>query len=97
MTKQKIWNRLTQKWEEFDIPKGWKLTTFEDDMCKRVNCAGCGERIRFKDSFTSSVLRDELDLGYAVCRKCWHWEEDARRPQSSLSWLHPDKKGAIDG
>lgn len=76
-TRLPIWNRLTQRWEDFELPRGWRLATFEEDMCKRVNCAGCGERMRFKDSFTSSVLRDEYDRGYAVCRKCHDWEREA--------------------
>ena len=74
MTKRRIWNRLTQRWEDFEVPGKWTLATFEEDMYKRVNCAGCGEKMRFKDSFTSTVLRDESDRGYAVCRKCRDWE-----------------------
>lgn len=77
-TRPLIWNRLTQAWEDFEAPKGWRLATFEEDMYKRVNCAGCGEMVRFRDSFTSSVLRDEYDRGYAVCRKCHDWERETR-------------------
>lgn len=76
MTKPLIWNRLTQAWEDFEAPRGWRLATFEEDMMKRVNCAGCGEKVRFKDSFTSKILRDEYDRGYAVCRKCHNWERE---------------------
>lgn len=78
MTKLLRLNRSTSEWEECEVPEKWKITTFQDDMWKRVNCAGCGEKIRFKDSFTSKMLRDENNLGYAICGKCRDWEMEGR-------------------
>lgn len=72
------WNRALEEWVYCEVPKEWRITTFEEDMMKRVNCAGCGEKVRFKDTHTSSILRDEYDRGYAVCRKCHNWERQAR-------------------
>ena len=68
------WIPGLQGFEPCEVPDNWKVTCFETDMRRRVNCAGCGERMPYGRTFTSRTLRNENGEGYAVCGRCRDYE-----------------------
>ena len=70
----KRWNAKARMYEPCELPDDWKVSCYETDMGKRVNCVGCGEEIAFGDAYTSRLFHTELGFGYAVCEKCHRYE-----------------------
>ena len=62
------------RYESYEVPGGWRLSTYEDNPRKVVNCAGCGRPVPFRYTTPSKTIRDEFGRGYALCRDCMYWE-----------------------
>ena len=68
------WNYKTHQYDPFPIPDDWEVWLISDDMNRIVNCASCGRKIRFGDSYTSMEVQTELGFGYPVCPACYKQE-----------------------
>lgn len=76
------WDFTLEKYIPYNIPKEWKITTFETDMNAICNCVRCGKEITFGECYTSREFHTENGFGYATCEGCYYTqfqEENARR------------------
>lgn len=65
------WNNKKKKYDKVKIPNEWKITTYEIDMDKVVNCVNCGKEIPFGNSYTSRRFHTEMGMGYSECEECY--------------------------
>jgi hypothetical protein len=75
------WNYERNDYEPYRIPDKWVCQTFEDDMNAKINCAHCGKKLKYGDSYSSLEIHDSFGLAFAVCEKCYNAE-----------WLNRTKK-----
>ena len=67
----KKWNFQTRRYENYSVPEDWKVSMYETDMDKQINCAECGKPMKYGESLTSQRIYDDAGLfGYAVCLHC---------------------------
>jgi len=76
MMKAKIWNFVKRQYYDYELPDG--STLYEDDMDKVINCACCGKKIIYGQSYTSRRIHGPLGMGYPVCDECYRkeWEDE---------------------
>lgn len=75
----KRWDYKTHKYIPYKIPCKWKISCYEMDMDKYVNCAQCGTKLHFGDTFTSLEVHTAIGFGYGVCEGCYNEEWNRRR------------------
>lgn len=77
MRKLQRWREINHRYEPHLVPDEWNVKTYSDDMDERVNCARCGKKIKFGDSYTSRQIHNGFGFGYAVCPECYEeeWKE----------------------
>ena len=64
-------NFQTHRFEDYTVQEDWKVSMYEKDAEKQINCAECGKPIKFCESFTSRRIYDDMGMfGYAVCYDC---------------------------
>ena len=67
----KKWNYQTHQYDDYSMPEDWKVSMYETDMDKQINCAECGKPMKYGESFISQRIYDDAGLfGYAVCWDC---------------------------
>ena len=67
----KKWNYQTHRYDDYTVPEDWKVSMYETDMEKEINCAECGKPMKYGESLTSQrIFGDSGVFGYAVCREC---------------------------
>ena len=67
----KKWNYQTHRYDDYTVPEDWKVSKYETDMEKEINCAECGKPMKYGESLTSQrIFGDSGVFGYAVCREC---------------------------
>ena len=67
----KKWNYQTHRYDDYTVPEDWKVSMYETDMEKEINCAECGKTMKYGESLTSQrICGDSGVFGYAVCRGC---------------------------
>lgn len=63
-----------------ELPKEWHTPLIAEDMNEMINCACCGKKLIFGDSFTSMIICDMSGaFGYPVCEECYEKEWKERR------------------
>ena len=67
------WNFKTHEYEPFESPAK-VLSLYSEDMVAEVDCANCGKRISYGDSYTSRTIHNRIGLGYPVCEDCYEQE-----------------------
>lgn len=72
----KKWNYKTLEYEEYTVPKSWKVKTFSTDMEEKVNCASCGKLMEYGDGYTSRIIHTKNGFGYVVCEDCYKKERE---------------------
>lgn len=80
----KKWNPAKNQYEPYTIPQGWFCPLLIDDMDAFVNCASCGNEIRFGEGYSSHLIHSEMGMGYSVCGECLRKEyalENAARKE----------------
>ena len=73
------WDEWERAYYPYDIPDDWEVTAFAIDMDKVVNCARCGRKVVFGDTYTSCQIHTSHGFGYAVCESCHDREWRERR------------------
>ena len=68
------WNPATRTYRTYDIPKDWNTPIYSSDMGEVINCAQCGKKITYGDSYTSKQVHTYIGFGYPVCRECYEKE-----------------------
>lgn len=71
-------NPLTQIEDVITLPADWYCPMNPSSYDTVINCACCGKRLTFDESYTSLEITNILGLGYWVCGDC-HWKEIDRR------------------
>lgn len=69
------WNFKTHEYEPFGSPAK-VLALYSEDMVAEVDCANCGERVKYGDTYTSRTIHNHIGLGYPVCDNCYSQERD---------------------
>lgn len=77
------WNYKTERYEPYSSPAKEKIL-FTQDMEQIVECANCGRKLKFGESYTSKTIHTSVGLGYPVCESCYieevNEEADSRDP-----------------
>ena len=68
------WNYKTNKYDRYEVPDDWKVSTLEADMRSIINCAECGKLIAFGQGYTSRKIHTLFGIGYVVCKDCYDKE-----------------------
>ena len=77
------WNYEKGQYDEYTIPDDWNCKLYTD-LDEVINCAACGKKIAFGESYTSLTIHGVMGFGYPVCAKCHQTElmkEKAYREQ----------------
>jgi len=69
------WNNNKKIYEPYQVPNTWKVSLYEIDMDKIVNCANCGKELKFGECYTSKTIHTEIGMGYGVCEECYNKED----------------------
>lgn len=73
------WNREMRKYTPYEVPGNWHCPLTCNDMQELVNCASCGKKLLYGDTFTSMEIHDDIGVGYGVCGECYSEELLRRR------------------
>ena len=78
MKKISRWDPVKKRYEPHLILDDWNIKLYSDDMDEVVNCARCGKKIKYGESYTSRQIHNDFGFGYTVCPKCYEmeWEEE---------------------
>ena len=68
------WNEKKRVYLPYEVPDNWNVKFNSDDMDEIVNCAHCGQKIKFGECFTSRQIHTDIGFGYGVCGKCYEIE-----------------------
>ena len=69
MKNARIWNEIKNEYEFYELPKG--ASTYETDMNKVVQCACCGKKLKYGETYTSHRIHTSHGFGYGVCEECY--------------------------
>lgn len=58
----------------FEVPDRWRVSAYEENPRRVVNCAGCGRPVPFRFTTPSKTIRSEEGFGYALCSDCMFYE-----------------------
>ena len=50
MKTARIWNERKNEYEEYELPEG--ASTYEADMSKIVQCACCGKKLKYGETYS---------------------------------------------
>lgn len=69
------WNSEKHKYEPYEVPKEWYCPLFSN-LDERINCASCGKEVIVGNCYTSTLIHNEIGLGYCVCEECYNNEKE---------------------
>lgn len=72
------WDPDTHIYSPYVIASDLDCPLYSDDMAAEINCAACGKRIVYGDSYTSMQIHNFMGMGYPVCESCFRAEMDAK-------------------
>ena len=84
----KRWSYVTHAYENYEVPKEWKLSLYETDMEVLINCCQCGKEIEFGESYTSFEIHTEVGFGFMVCPKCHECELERKDNSIDIGEIH---------
>lgn len=76
------WDYAEKDYKPFISPAK-TLILVSDDMDDIVDCANCGQQVKYGDTYTSKTIHKSFGIGFPVCEKCY--EEEIRERE-----LHHD-------
>lgn len=79
MAQAEKWDFVGREYRPYEIPEGWFCVLNLSDMDTVINCASCGKKLTFGDSYTSRCIHNATGFGYAVCAKCMEKELAAEK------------------
>ena len=62
-----------------NILRGKNKPIYTPNMDTVINCASCGKKLAFGDSYTSRCIHNATGFGYAVCAGCNDKEFEAEK------------------
>lgn len=68
------WDYKEHNYKDYRVPDEWNVKTYGNGMEEIINCAQCGKKLKFGDSYTSLEVHTEMGFGYSVCEKCYQKE-----------------------
>lgn len=68
------WNYKKHNYEDYKVPDNWNVKTYGNGMEEIINCAQCGKKLKFGDSYTSLEVHTGMGFGYSVCEDCYEKE-----------------------
>lgn len=74
----KKWDYKTKSYKDYEIPNQWAVSTYCYNMEQVVNCASCGNKISWGNTYTSLEIHNLLGFGYGVCKECYNEEWNRR-------------------
>ncbi len=79
MTLAEKWDFAKREYQPYVIPGNWYCPLVLYDMETIVNCASCGKKLPFGDTYTSRQIHNPFGFGYMVCEACATKELSAER------------------
>lgn len=73
------WNPEAREYRPYDVPDGWRVSCYEEDMGAMVDCAECGRRLPYGETYTSLRVHTPGGFGYGVCEECYQREAEECR------------------
>lgn len=73
------WDFDRKVYQPYNIPSAWCCDLGGIDMDDTINCASCGKKLKFGESYTSKCIHNRFGLGFAVCAECSAKEFEAER------------------
>ena len=75
--KARKWNYSNQEYEDYELPEGSILYTYDlDEHCK---CAACGADMIYGKGYSSLEIEEpDRGLGYCICADCQNKERERR-------------------
>lgn len=70
MARAQKWDFEGRVYRPYEIPADWFCVLNTPDMDTVINCASCGKKLAFGDSYTSRCIHNATGFGYAVCAGC---------------------------
>lgn len=67
------WNYETHEYLPFISP-AIVLSIYSEDMLEEVDCANCGTRMTYGDTYTSRTIHNDSGIGFPVCDPCYQKE-----------------------
>ena len=64
------WDYKEHNYKDYRVPDEWNVKTYGNGMEEIINCAQCGKKLKFGDSYTSLEVHTKIGFGYSVCEKC---------------------------
>ena len=75
----------------------WKIIVNTDDMNQEVNCASCGKKLQFGDTYTGiNEVTNEGLFGLPVCETCYFKEMSDQDDNDKLAVIKAADKGIVD-
>lgn len=65
------WSYRRKAYKPYIIPENWNVKTFAGDFDELINCARCGDVLKYRNSYISQDIITKQGIGYAVCEKCY--------------------------
>lgn len=78
------WNWKKHDYEPYRIPIDWNCKLYSDDMNEEINCAHCGKKLKYGDSYSSLEIHNAVGLAYPVCEKCYNIEWQHRNNNKKI-------------
>ena len=85
----KKWNYNTREYDPFEVSDALNVKAFSEDMAEIVNCASCGRKLFFGDTYCSLEIHTKAGFGYGVCEDCnmheWQRKRAAMKNEKEIS------------
>lgn len=70
MARARKWDFEGHECRPYEIPDDWFCVLNLFNMDTIINCASCGKKLAFGDSYTSRSIHNDCGFGYAICADC---------------------------
>lgn len=78
------WNYTTRTYDPYGFHDSWNTPLHCQDHEEIVNCADCGDELRYGHTYTSLRIHNEVGLGFGVCEGCYRREWNAREKAKAV-------------
>lgn len=69
------WNPTTKTYDPYTVPEDWKLPICSTDPNLIANCAACGAKVKYEETYESKeILFTPYGRKAIVCMECYYKE-----------------------
>lgn len=89
----KKYNYKLQQYEAYSVPADWHTPLYAYNFEEKLNCANCGEEIKFEDGQASMEICSDEGYGQIVCKPCHEAEWERIYKHNSTEEMKKFRKG----